>query len=309
MRPDAITLLRDLRPPDPAIAPDEAALERIVGSPAPPPPTRRRLLRPALALASITAAVATAFAVVPGGSPDVLAQTEAALTDENSILHFRTEVRFRSHGAELGTREPDAQVDGRSEAWQADAGRKERQIHDGAGEFVRDWDARRSVAYNAQRDELIHHTDPDVFGPNARPRGIDSPTLFGGSVIGDLSRTLERARRGEENVKLVGETSVRGIEVYELSIEYSEDGGAFFQPGPNGEDRPVKAWRTIYVDKERFLPVRVVERTEWLARGGEIVQSITDYVEIERLPRTPENEKLLEMSPHPGAKVIREGRV
>ena len=65
----------------------------------------------------------------------------------------------------------------------------------------------------------------------------------------------------------------------------------------------VQMTRTVYVDRETFLPVRVLERVE-----GRIAV-VTDYVVAERLPRTPANERLLRMSPHPGAKRITEGRL
>jgi hypothetical protein len=50
---------------------------------------------------------------------------------------------------------------------------------------------------------------------------------------------------------------------------------------------------------------RIVEH--WPAPEGRDVA--TDYVVAERLPRTPANEQLLRMSPHPGAKQVTEGRL
>lgn len=300
MRPDAVTLLRDLRPPDPPRGPDEAALDRIFATPpGEPPRRRRRALRPALVA---SAALLGAVAVVPGGSPDVLARTAAALSDEDTILHFRAEVRHRSHGAELQANEPDAEVDAWLENWQTAGGRRERVLFDGAVEFVKDWDARVSESYVPARDELIRHTDPDVFSEDAGPHTLGSSTPFGGTAVGDLTRLMDRARRGEADVSLVGETTVRGVEVYELRVDL--DAGQFaVAPRPDGSPgEPVTASRTIYVDRERFLPVRVEMRTNGIV--GEVI----DFVMVERLPRTPENERLLEMSPHPGAKVIVEDR-
>ena len=313
MRPDAITLLRDLRPDPPPPAPDEAVLERIVATPPQRPARRRRrrVLRPALALA--TAAVAAALVVAPpGGSPDVLARAAQALDNENAILYFRTETRHRGNDADLTRREPDAVIDSHSEGWQADEGRRSRHIFDGDGEVVRDWDARVMAAYHPDRNQIVRYTGSRAFGPESEaPRSIGLPSLLPGQVIDDLRALLERARRGEENFRLVGETTVRGIDVYELRIDF-DDLDLFIPEGrdhgvPDQPSVPVEAWRTIYIDRDRFLPVRVVERSEWPARGGEIVHSITDYPEIERLPRTPENEKLLEMSHHPGAEVVERG--
>ena len=54
--------------------------------------------------------------------------------------------------------------------------------------------------------------------------------------------------------------------------------------------------RLIYVDRESYLPLRVVER----GPRGEIF-TVTDYVRAERLPLTDATRADLEMSPHPGA--------
>jgi hypothetical protein len=37
--------------------------------------------------------------------------------------------------------------------------------------------------------------------------------------------------------------------------------------------------------------------------------AVADYIVAERLPRTPEHERLPQMSPHPGAKQVTEGRL
>jgi hypothetical protein len=68
--------------------------------------------------------------------------------------------------------------------------------------------------------------------------------------------------------------------------------------------KPQHLTRTVYVDRERYLPVRIVER---FAGGGKPL-AVIDYLVAERLPPTPENERLLRMSPHPGAKVVTGGR-
>jgi hypothetical protein len=299
MRPDAVTLLRELRPATDPPALDEAALERILATP-PSDPGRRRRPRRRLALGAAAIALAGA-ALLPGGSPDVLARAQQALADGDTILHYRAEIRYRAHGAELQTDEPDEHVDARLEAWQADAGRRERFIYDGSTEFVKDWDARVSEAYNSALDQVIRHTDPDVFAKGAEPHGLDHPSPFGATSVGDMARLLERARAGEDHLILVGQTSVRGIDVYELRIEFTVEAG-LLQRRSEATDI-IDASRTVYVDRKSFLPVRVVERTMGVAGA------ITDYVEVERLPRTPENERRLEMSPHPGAKVIVEGPV
>ena len=176
---------------------------------------------------------------------------------------------------------------------------------------VEDWDTKTSLAYDAERDVLIRHTEPDLFDPDHRvPDGFDAPSpLTGGlSPNDDLARLFERARRGEDTVRLVGAAKVRGIDVHELEFTFTVEMMVMPRNG-RVEDpralptRPVEFTRTIYIDRESFLPVRVVERS------GHWTNTITDYVLAERLPRTDANERLLRMSPHPGAKLIVEGRL
>ena len=204
-------------------------------------------------------------------------------------------------------------MDARTEGWQADDGRRVRYLFGDGSEIVRDRDAEVTSSYFPQSNEVVRHSGTSAFGPAPQqPNSIGTPSVLAGMVIDDLAKLLERARRGEEHARLVGETTVRGIEVYEIRIDFADGLSLVIPDGtdhadPDAPSIPVEAWRTIYVDRERFLPVRVVERSLWPARGGEIIHSITDYTGIERLERTPENEKLLEMSPHPGATEVERG--
>jgi hypothetical protein len=298
--PDAATLMRELRPRDDAFDPDApntlARLERILATP-PSPGTSRRRGRMALAgaAAAVLAAAAVALTTFLAGSPDVLARTAAALNQPDTILHFK------------------ALQDGRSiEVWQTAGARQERVIYDrGKLELVEDWDTKTSLAYVAERNELMRHTEPDIFDPRHRVRrGLDSAYPAGATTItDDLARLLERARRGEDDIMLLGEATVRGIPVYELRIDFTVEMMVLVTPDMPIPDprtlgtRKVRASRLVYVDRERFLPVRVVERMP----GADDL--VTEFVLAERLPRTPENERLLRMSPHPGAKEVVEGRL
>jgi len=299
--PDAVELLRELRPADPGYDPDGpaavTALERIVTTPPPREPRRRPVRRVALAGTALAVAGAAAVALVPSGgtTTDVLARAEAALSAPGSILHFRTEIRHRDAPSELRAAGPDDTVDHTMEVWRAPGGRQERVIVDGGSELVEDWDAKTSLAYSPERDEIVRHTNPDLFDPRQRmPQALDTPMPHTGRAVDALEQLLERARRGEGNARVVGETTVRGVAVYELRVDFAVESVL-----PGGERGTVEASRLVYVDRERFLPVRVVERGP-----GEIVSTVTDYVEVERLPRTPANERLLTMSAHPGAKRV-----
>jgi hypothetical protein len=293
MTNDAVSLLRELRPFE-DFAPDEAALERILS--APPLPRRRRARRRVLTLAGAVALAAAAVALAPSSSPDVIARAAAALNDPDTILHLK----YVKDGHTM-------------EIWEADGGRKERWIYDGgtgkAVESAEDWDAKSAVSYGEERDELVTHTDPDFFDPAHRIQpGLDvaSPAV---RPTDNLAQVLERARHGDKDIRLIGETEVNGAEAYELRLEYTIQ-VIDVPPGkairdPRGlPTKPLRLARDIYIDREKYLPLRVIDYGPPGAPA-----TMTDYVVAERLPRTPATEQLLRMSPHPGAKQVTEGRL
>jgi len=304
---DAVALLRELRPDthvaafDPDAPMARASLERILATPAPPtPPRRRRPSKRRLAIAAagvaILAAGVVALSPFAGGSPDVVARAAAALNDPGAILHYRTQSQYAGFGKQRTT-----------EAWQTVDGLRKRIVFDGGGlESAEDQGAKTLLTYDRERNEILRHTDPDFF--NRTPRNVDATDGFWDpSDIGDLAKLLQRARNGDDTVHLVGEASVRGIPTYELRIPFTLD--VIMGPIKAGDDpadlpkRPVTFTRTVYVDKDTFLPVRVIEE------GPQLRTITADYVAMERLPLTPENERLLQMSPHPGAKETVEGPI
>jgi hypothetical protein len=230
-------------------------------------------------------------------SPDVVARAAAAFNDPDTILHLKS---VDAGGNTM-------------ETWQADGGRKERWLYRGgtgkAVESMEDWDTKTSVSYSAQNNELITHTEPDYFDKDHRVGSL-SEGGAGDHVVDDLALLLDRARAGDGNVHLVGEATVRDIPVYELRIDYAMDvidlpaGGAVEDPtGLPTHKEPMH--RTVYISRDSYLPVRIVEDIPAPATPTGRVKPATDYVVAERLPRTPETEQLLRMSPHPGAKQVR----
>lgn len=308
--PDAIALLERLRPDDSGFDPDapvaRASLERILAA----PPVRRPPRLPARRLTAVAVAAAVAVVVLTpflrGGSGDVIARAAAALNQPDTILHLDAEIRIRDTRAEQRALEPDGRIDLTLEIWQTAGGRQEREIWDGGLEFVEDWDTKTALAYEPDRDRITRITDPEWFDPSQR--GLPSPDGFDwgtGNVSDDLAQLFDRARRGEESLHLVGETTIRGIPVHELRIERTLPTRVRPVAGEDPRDLPerrVEIFRVVYVDQETFLPVRLLE-----GGPGDDVNSITDYRTAERLPRTPENERLLRMSPHPGAETVIEG--
>jgi hypothetical protein len=302
---DAVALLERARPDLPVFDPDAPAarahLEEILTAPPAPPRAPRRRARRLVVVAAAAGAAAIAVVLAPlgPGSPDVIARAAAALNEPGTILHLRAEVRVRDTPGEARGKVPDDRIDHAEDTWQTAGARQIRVLHDDGGEFAIDYDARTAVTYDPQRDALIHATDRFFDLARRPPQG----SAGAGTPGDDLAPLVERARNGEPNLRLTGETTIRGIPAYELRVEPTSvqgDGGQ----AADGRRLPVPPGyhRLIYVDRERFLPVRVVEG----APGG-VVNAITDYVVAERLPRTPQNERLLRLSPHPGAEKLPDG--
>jgi hypothetical protein len=304
-------LLEATRPPeegfDPGAPAAQAALERILATPpAAPARPERLLVRRALVLAALGSATAVAgLALLPQGTtgPHVIASAAAALDEPETILHFKTERRDREGGPghPAAGPLPAAKVDRTMEVWQTAGARREHVVLTGPTdmEWVTDRNAKVERTYVPARDEEVVHTDPAIFDDPAS--GVEAPRFGGGNAVGELSRLLHDAQEGRGDVHYAGESTVRGVPVYELRTDFVVQ--TVGNRGPQDmEPRPAKASRVLFIDRDTYLPVRIVEYLPEPQAG--VVLSITDYVEMERLPLTEENERLLKMAPHPGAKVI-----
>jgi hypothetical protein len=295
---DAVTLLRELRPATPDRAPDEAALERLLRSrPDPAPPRRRRIARPIAAAAVVAAVGLVAVAVAPSGrdAPSVVARAAAALSEPDTILHFKAVARFPRQAPE------------QFESWQATSGRQQRTLYGGL-ELAEDQDARTLRTFDPARNEIMDHTDPDYF--DRRPSEVGDGGVGGMiTIVGDLRALLQRAADHDDaGVELLGDTEVRGIAVHHLRITRTIDAIVADGPIADPRDAPtqkVTTVRDVYISADDDLPVRVVDHAE----VGNRAQSTFDFTETERLPLNSQTASLLRMAPHPGAREVDEGPV
>jgi hypothetical protein len=283
--------VREINPvPEPPDDPEaaERLLRRVLAQPRRPPRRRRRAIFRVAAVAATAVVAAAGVALWPssGESPDVIASAAAALSQPDTILHFKTQGRDGPGST--------------TEEWHSSDGRHSRVVahhpEGGSMEMVRDFDAELQEIYVKDRDEIIRHPQKDWF--RGGPRRPDSLPYAGIDSFEGLAALLQRARDGDDAVRIVGEPTIRDIPTYELRIESTIE----VRDTPRSRPRSQRISRLIYVDKERFLPVRIAD-------SGFGSERVTDYLEMERLPRTPENERLLRMPPHPGAKVIVEDRL
>jgi hypothetical protein len=292
--PVASDLLRELRPSEDALPHDPAdptavrMLERILADdpPAPAPrtfwrPTRRRVL--AGGLVAVAVAVAIVMLPVGGNSSDVLARAATVLNEGDVILHVKAVLR--GAGADG--------VDLTEESWQTTDGRQVHTLYSDGSELFVNWDTRTKLSYSAEGDSVTRHSDPDLF-PVDGPKGAATPTGLGNDALGDLQRLLQRARGGEGSVKLLDDTEIDGRSVHQIEISYPTR----LLMSSDGPARTVTFSRVVFIDSDTFLPVRVVDHTPPAS------SQVTDFLEAERLPRTPENETKLRFAPHPGAKAV-----
>jgi hypothetical protein len=292
---DAVTLLRELRPPNAGVAPDEAALERVLRSAPEPPAPRRRAARPLAAATAIAAVGLVVLALAPTGreTPSVVARAAAALSEPDSILHFKAVASFPREAPE------------QFESWQTTSGREQRTLYAGL-ELAEDLDARTLQTFNSERNELVSHTDPDYF---ARPPAGVGDGGIGGmvTIVGDLRSLLQRAADHDDaGVQLLADTEVRGIAVHHLRITRTID--AIVADGPvtdpsSAPKRKVTTVRDVYVSTKGDLPVRVVDHAEI----GNRAPTTFDFLVAERLPLNADTRSLLRMAPHPGAREVDEG--
>jgi hypothetical protein len=301
---DAVTLLRELRPETSDVAPDEATLERLLLGAAEPSLRRRRVARPLAAAAGIAALALTAVAVAPTGrdTPSVIARAAAALSQPDTILHFKAVARFPGRAPE------------QIESWQTTSGRQQRSLEGSGGfESADDQDARTFQTFDPGRNELLDHTDPDYFAAqHAHPPGLGGGIGGAIDIIGDLRTLLRRAAaHDDDGVQLVGDAEVRGIPVHHLRITRTIDAkvsdGTVKDP-TQAPLRKVTMVRDVYISSDENLPVRVVDHAE-IGDGSAIAgsESTVDFVKAERIPLNSETAALLHMGPHPGAREVDEG--
>jgi hypothetical protein len=128
-------------------------------------------------------------------------------------------------------------------------------------------------------------------------RGTEHPSLPDGGYPGfdPLSDPGDQLREHVEEgaLRVAGRTTLRGREAYRLVS------GRLSHPSPG------TVWaRVVYlVDARTFLPLALRYRAllGLEPKPREQVDLRVDYLRHERLPVTDASERLLEMSPHPGA--------
>ena len=307
--------LRQIDPLDPdAPVPDgEALLARILASPVPVRRSAvRRRLRAPLAVGGIACLVVAGIVLaLPRGAPtDALAAAYAAVSDPGTVLHYRE--HWVAPGSRVSPRQDLYDV----EVWQAGDGSRGRalsrvpaQTSSGstvitptpASTLEEVWSRRGTEAWNSREEEKII-----VYDARHAPRPPSPAGAYVGDPrIGDPRTLLNRAHRGDTRVTQLTDGTVRGTPVLRFRVGACK----LTRTGPT-------SWSTRYaavvsIDRDSHLPVRVEQPPCHAAPAGQTGPTrnetpgfTIDFVSFAVLPADAANQRLLEMSPHPGATLV-----
>jgi hypothetical protein len=266
----------------------------LAEDPAPAVRERRRPRSWMFAVAATACALAAALLVVdladdegaPG--PSVVDRAVAAVTDEDAIYHMVARIRIQAigHGA------PRTHEWGYIESWygpnhtshtkgyELNHGHRGRLRFESADQLH----PRPNGAFGGEGDIYDPLENTITHSRVGRSARTPIPTPDPNSDPGEGMRRLERDGR----LHLAGSQRFAGRKVYRLVSGPVRRGG--------GVDR-----YTYLVDADDYYPVYF----RWVSSGGGIrTLSTARYLTYEPIPFDAQGRKLLDMDPHPGAKVI-----
>ncbi len=325
--------------PTPAAGPARGGRQATRGVSGRPPGNWRRTAR-RLGFTAVPVALAAAgFAVASslnGPRPAiaqaaVISRAAAALDQPNTILYLRVQdysahggicVRFgqcifpSSPGREAGISADPAEdtVTYTSQEWVSPSGSQEHTIYSNGTETVSNQDSHEDATYDPADNTLTILTDVGLGNtppPSATPLPLPSPSDFENPAY--YESLYHEAQAGTQNVQLVGQATIAGRSVYELRFDIAPTPSAHSPAGDMcGSEvcTPPDLEILVYLDSQTFTPVRSVVITLNTndrpgIPAGATVTSVTDFL-AQTLPDTPANERLLQMSSHPGATQIQQ---
>ena len=272
--PALVTLLEQL---DPSVRPLNASLN------GPRESHRRMPPRAAFAGAALAgAAVAATLAVTDldgGGRVDVAAAALRATEVGSGVVHMRI-VSERTVGTAGRTTSTGEEI------WTAQNPRRLRSTHTDSEETLEGALTTapvRSLTWSSSRPDVIKESVPQGVA-----LGEQSPVQI-------IHKLLAEGR-----ATIAGKTSYEGKEAWQLQIHP--------QPAPPAFDGAAVPAPTLIVDATSFAPLELVDHYVTAENGKpELAEQRERYVEYSELPANAQDEALLNLAPHPGAVIQREG--
>jgi hypothetical protein len=267
----------------------ETLLASVLAEPVEP---RRRPLSPRPWVAAAAAGCALVLVLVAGGlfdddtsGADVIARAVAAVSEDDAIFHIveRTTLRSPRGGRDSALKEAWYAPDGSAHEkyFEVRDGRRGPLVGETAGVLPSSPSGRRGGPvdiYNARTNEILRTRWSTTRIPAA-------PTLDPGGDPGARLRELERSG----DLRLAGTSELDGRDAYRLVS------------GPVRGFDPGSVDRYEYlVDAETYQPLslRLVSRTD-----GRALEMATRFLVYESIPFDARAKRLLDLDPHPGARV------
>jgi hypothetical protein len=151
------------------------------------------------------------------------------------------------------------------------------------------------IRYRASDDFEAIPEDPPTFG---------APPIGGSPEVGDPRAVPDRLADGDDDVTQLADATVRDIAVEQFQVGDCGESTSSKRKSDRDAAVPVPQRAIVALARDTLTPVRVTYEP---CRSDEALgheTRILDYVSFEELAHTPENLKLLELSPHPGVPVV-----
>ena len=226
-----------------------------------PPRRRKRLLAglPAIAAAAIAAAVLLPTSA-PSAKEVLRSAVDAMALDQGGILYAQTSVRA-SYGADYGTRR----------IWVR-------------GDTVRFLQVSGTGDAPAGTQEITRDGTLTRYAPDGHPTMSERGEMVPGEIFRSAA-LLDAARAGRQVT--LEETTLDGRPAY--ALHWDE---------PSGPPHHPKIEMTLWVDRDTYVPLRFADHSYGRDVNNQpFDETTTETVNtFQRLPDTPENERLLEVN-------------
>jgi hypothetical protein len=309
------TSIRFLDPVDPNAPPPDGSrlLQTVLATPRPNNLRRRgarlpRLIPVGLALAFVAGVAAVAMSVSgdEGGGDE---QQATSGFGGAAIIHY---VVRESLGSRDGSRVPVVT----SENWRLEDGSRARTIShwEGAGPLRGTTSenvltSTLSLAYRpasqGQPARIIRYRASDDFGAIPEdPPPFGAPPIGGSAAVGDPRTVPDRLAAGDKDVAQLADATVRGIAVKQFEVGHCGESTSTGRERDLQAAIPVPQRAIVALARDTLTPLRVTERPCSSDTREPSSTRILDYLSFEDVTATPENLKVLELSPHPGVRVV-----
>lgn len=250
---------------------------RPLGQPLAPARPRRRIPgRPAFvaaAVAGASLAAALALSDLGGGRLNVAAAAYRATRQGSGIIHMSI-----TSERTVGT----ATTSTHQEIWTAQNPRRIRTVHVDSEETL------EGALSTAPLRALQWSSSQPAVIIESKPSNVESTES---SPVQVIHRLL-----GEGKAVLVGKTSYEGSEAWELQIHPEQPPASF-----EGKQLPDP---TLIIGAGSYVPLELLDEYVISENGkSQLAVQHERYTAYQELPLDADNEALLQMAPHPGAKI------